>query len=61
MPVTRPRFIVLVMAMAITLLGVFVVTAQDNPDGFPTPENVVVAGTIQDELGCSGEWQPECT
>jgi pullulanase len=24
------------------------------------PESVTVAGTLQDELGCPGEWQPEC-
>ena len=25
-----------------------------------TPQKVVLAGTHQDELGCSGEWQPDC-
>ncbi|MBI3242317.1 MAG: pullulanase-type alpha-1,6-glucosidase [Chloroflexi bacterium] len=30
--------------------------AQDTPD----PETVVVPGTIQSKLGCSGDWQPDC-
>ena len=24
------------------------------------PEKVVIAGTHQSELGCSGDWQPDC-
>jgi len=34
--------------------------AQDNKDGLATPDLVVVPGTIQSVLGCSGDWQPEC-
>lgn len=26
----------------------------------PTPSRVVVPGTLQSELGCSGDWQPDC-
>jgi len=26
----------------------------------PTPDSVNIAGTHQDESGCSGEWQPDC-
>ncbi|HEV2860943.1 MAG TPA: alpha-amylase family glycosyl hydrolase [Pyrinomonadaceae bacterium] len=26
----------------------------------PNPTSVTVAGTLQSELGCSGDWQPEC-
>jgi len=29
--------------------------AQTTP-----PEKVVIAGTLQSELGCSGDWQPDC-
>jgi pullulanase-type alpha-1,6-glucosidase len=35
---------------------VFPVTAADTPD----PDTVGLPGTHQDELGCSGEWQPGC-
>src|SRR5687767_5044378 len=27
----------------------------------PAPSSVTVAGSLQSELGCSGDWQPECT
>ncbi len=27
----------------------------------PTPTSVTVAGSLQSELGCPGDWQPECT
>ena len=26
----------------------------------PAPASVVVPGSLQDELGCSGDWQPDC-
>ena len=26
----------------------------------PEPELVVIPGTLQDELGCAGDWQPDC-
>ncbi len=26
----------------------------------PNPDSVNIPGTHQDELGCSGEWQPDC-
>lgn len=46
--------------LMLALLMVTVGTAQDNPDGFPEPSKVVIAGSFQDEVGCSGEWQPPC-
>jgi pullulanase len=33
------------------------VHAQDNP----APDTVTIAGTLQSELGCSGDWMPSCT
>jgi len=33
-----------------------VVMASDTP----TPTSVTVAGDLQDELGCPGDWQPDC-
>ena len=29
-------------------------------DHTPDPSSVTIAGSLQDELGCSGDWQPEC-
>src|SRR5262245_15401446 len=26
----------------------------------PNPGNVTIAGSLQSELGCSGDWQPDC-
>jgi hypothetical protein len=30
------------------------------PADTPVPANVTIAGSLQDELGCSGDWQPDC-
>ncbi|GAB4521208.1 MAG: pullulanase-type alpha-1,6-glucosidase [Anaerolineae bacterium] len=40
------------LLLSILLLAVSVVGAQ--------PETVTLAGSFQDEVGCPGEWQPEC-
>ncbi len=29
-------------------------------DHTPTPTSVAIAGSLQEELGCPGDWQPEC-
>ncbi len=29
-------------------------------DHLPPPVSVTIAGSLQDELGCSGDWQPDC-
>jgi glycosidase/fibronectin type 3 domain-containing protein len=29
-------------------------------DHTPNPTSVTIAGSLQDELGCPGDWQPEC-
>src|SRR5262252_1670394 len=46
----------------LALLGVLVVlggaaTASANT---PNPTSVTIAGDLQSELGCSGDWQPDC-
>jgi pullulanase len=56
------KILKLVLLLCVMLVPIsIIIVAQDNPDGFPTPELVVVPGSFQDELGCSGEWQPDCT
>lgn len=54
----RKTFLLLMVAV-LGLVGVSV--AQDNPDGFPVPELVVIPGSLQSELGCPEDWQPDCT
>jgi pullulanase-type alpha-1,6-glucosidase len=45
------------MALAFVVLGVSpALVAEHTPD----PSAVTVAGSLQDELGCSGDWQPDC-
>lgn len=54
------RFLGILLVLLSGALGLFNVIAQENPDGFPTPELVVVPGSYQDEAGCPGEWQTDC-
>ena len=53
----RRRAVVLAVlfASAITSTGVPV-----DADHTPAPTTVTVAGSLQSELGCPGDWQPEC-
>jgi pullulanase-type alpha-1,6-glucosidase len=51
----------LLLALLCALLGGIFAIAQENKDGLPTPDLVVVPGTIQSKVGCSGDWQPDCT
>ncbi|PWH13663.1 MAG: DUF3372 domain-containing protein [Anaerolineae bacterium] len=46
----------ILMLLAGLFLPVSVVYAADTPP----PDQVGIPGTHQDELGCSGEWQPGC-
>lgn len=32
-----------------------------NPAAAPAPAPVTLAGSFQSELGCPGDWQPDCT
>ncbi|MFN2191220.1 MAG: pullulanase-type alpha-1,6-glucosidase [Candidatus Promineifilaceae bacterium] len=31
-----------------------------TPDAQPEPDTVTIAGDLQSELGCGGDWQPDC-
>ena len=45
------------------VLGVFSPMLQAIPvaaDHTADPSSVTIAGNLQDELGCPGDWQPEC-
>ena len=54
--VVRIRLLV-VFALLASLIGLVPSSASDTPD----PTEVVIAGSLQDELGCSGDWQPDCS
>ena len=45
------------MALAFVLIGVSPALVADHT---PDPSAVTVAGSLQDELGCPGDWQPDC-
>jgi glucoamylase len=43
------------------LIGAALVLLPSAPASHtPTPSSVTVAGSLQSELGCPGDWQPEC-
>jgi pullulanase-type alpha-1,6-glucosidase len=37
-----------------------ILTITTEPTPPPGPASVTIAGNLQDELGCPGDWQPEC-
>lgn len=51
----------------VLLVGMLLATAvslhaqSDDPATIPPPDSVTIAGTIQPEVGCSGEWNTTCT
>ncbi|MEA2023050.1 MAG: pullulanase-type alpha-1,6-glucosidase [Actinomycetota bacterium] len=56
---SRRTFSMLVsVALVASALTIAVVPAV--ADHTPDPASVTIAGSLQDELGCSGEWQPDC-
>ena len=43
------------------LMGMALVPAIGSADHTPDPASVAIAGSLQSELGCPGDWQPDCT
>ena len=41
--------------------GLFLTPLAPAPPAAGATESVTLAGSLQDELGCPGDWQPECT
>ena len=41
--------------------GLFLTPLAAAPPAVGATESVTLAGSLQDELGCPGDWQPECT
>jgi hypothetical protein len=52
----RPLVLALVLGLAAATLGLAGTTSPAAAD----PATVTVAGSFQQELGCPGDWQPEC-
>ncbi len=49
-----------ILAIMLGFLSPLVQVAPVNADHTPDPTSVTIAGTLQDELDCPGDWQPEC-
>ncbi|MGI9646750.1 MAG: hypothetical protein ACR2O6_15700, partial [Ilumatobacteraceae bacterium] len=50
----------LVAAALVASLTVTAIPATGGADHTPDPTSVAIAGDLQSELGCPGDWQPEC-
>ncbi|MFW2336120.1 alpha-amylase family glycosyl hydrolase, partial [Ilumatobacter sp.] len=48
-------------AAAAGLLASATLPGVADADHTPDPTSVAIAGSLQSELGCPGDWQPECT
>ena len=53
MPEKRP---VALLSLAVCLLAAWPASGDHTPD----PSAVTIAGSLQEELGCPGDWQPDC-
>ena len=52
------HILVICAILAASFSSVFASAVQAQST--PNPDSVNIAGTHQDESGCSGEWQPAC-
>lgn len=59
-----PKSVRLAVCLAALGLAAALLLARDLPAAFashtPNPSTVTIAGSLQSELGCPGDWQPEC-
>ncbi len=53
----RPLLLPLVALLALALSASSPAVLADHT---PTPTSVAIAGSLQSELGCPGDWQPDC-
>lgn len=57
----QKRVFTTILLIVVLLLTAVSTTAQtDDPTTIPPPDSVTIAGTVQPEIGCPGEWAPEC-
>ncbi len=53
--------VIISLLITLTLLTApFSGTPIVSADHTPNPTNVTIVGNLQSELGCPGDWQPEC-
>ena len=55
------RIIISLLITFTLLTGPFSGMPGVSADHTPDPSSVTIAGSLQSELGCPGDWQPECT
>jgi glycosidase/fibronectin type 3 domain-containing protein len=48
------------ISVAVVLAGLLLVLPSALASHTPAPTAVTIAGSLQSELGCSGDWQPDC-
>jgi glycosidase len=48
------------LALVLSLLGPLVGVGAGSSPASAAATSVTIAGSLQDELGCPGDWQPEC-
>ena len=56
----KVRKIFVTGASLLTMLAQIVNPSPVLADHTPTPANVTIAGSLQSELGCAGDWEPSC-
>jgi pullulanase-type alpha-1,6-glucosidase len=56
-PTTQIRLVVALLTAALLAAGAVRVGMADDAD---QPASVAIAGTLQSENGCPGDWQPDC-
>ena len=59
-PMKSGRTFSILVLMALLASSLVIVTAPAGADHTADPGSVTIAGSLQDELGCTGEWQPDC-
>ncbi|MBK8048740.1 MAG: hypothetical protein IPK16_17420 [Anaerolineales bacterium] len=65
MPAYRNRsialhWLVLASLLVSSLAGVITPTQAALAADTPSPTSVTIAGSLQDEAGCAGDWDPAC-
>jgi pullulanase len=60
---TKPRSLTSlagILVLTLSLIAPVITTAPVSADHTPNPSSVTIAGSLQSELGCPGDWQPDC-
>src|SRR5438552_5282009 len=52
--------ITLLMALSLLIQGPVLLPSATPALATPNPTSVTIAGSLQSELGCSGDWDPGC-